>query len=249
MIKGGYFLKARKIQESDIAHAPPHVREIWDLLLRKCSYSDGNKLQRGQCYTSHKQIINELCWYVGYRKEAYSLTQCENATKWLKKAGMITTTRTTRGMIVTVCNYDYYQNPKNYECWNESRTENRYDAGVMPDDSKEGKELKNKELLKRENEFKTQILEFKNGYSDEMIDEFLNHWTEPNKSKTKLRFELEKTWDTSRRLKKWEANSKRFNHKTDQGSKGPAYKILNEPDEIPSNYNPIEELKKELSHE
>ncbi|MBU1734028.1 MAG: hypothetical protein KJ692_02195 [Verrucomicrobia bacterium] len=35
--------------------------------------------------------------------------------KWLKKAGMITTRRTTHGLIVTVCNYEKYQNPGNYE--------------------------------------------------------------------------------------------------------------------------------------
>ena len=28
---------------------------------------------------------------------------------------MITTTKTTRGMLITVCNYDFYQDPKNYE--------------------------------------------------------------------------------------------------------------------------------------
>tara|TARA_R100001440_G_scaffold26359_3_gene42883 strand:+ start:247 stop:861 length:615 start_codon:yes stop_codon:yes gene_type:complete len=33
--------------------------------------------------------------------------------------------------------------------------------------------------------------------------EFFDFWTEKNKSKTKMRFELEKTWDTNLRLKRW----------------------------------------------
>ena len=52
---------------------------------------------------------------VGWRKEAYSKSDCETAMKWLKKHTMITTTKTTRGLIVTILNYDIYQNPKNYE--------------------------------------------------------------------------------------------------------------------------------------
>jgi len=34
-IPKGYALKARAIEDSEIARTPPHVREIWDLYLRK----------------------------------------------------------------------------------------------------------------------------------------------------------------------------------------------------------------------
>jgi len=113
-IPGGYYIKARKIQHSKIAHAPPYIREIWDWLLRNAHHTNGS-LKRGQCLCSYKQIQEDLCWYVGYRKEKYSKWQCENAIKWLRERAMITTTRTTRGLIVQVVNYDFYQDPKNYE--------------------------------------------------------------------------------------------------------------------------------------
>ena len=35
---------------------------------------------------------------------------------------------------------------------------------------------------------------------------FFSYWTEPNKSKTKMRFEMQKTWDTKRRLQRWANN-------------------------------------------
>ena len=41
-------------------------------------------------------------------------------------------------------------------------------------------------------------------------DEFISYWTEPNRSKTKVRFEMEKTWDTKRRLSTWEKRSGQF---------------------------------------
>jgi hypothetical protein len=50
----------------------------------------------------------------------------------------------------------------------------------------------------------------------ELRKEFIAYWTEPNKSGTKMRFELEKTWDLSRRLHRW-ANTN-FGNKTAQNS-------------------------------
>ncbi|MGX8702821.1 MAG: hypothetical protein ACSW8H_00045 [bacterium] len=40
-------------------------------------------------------------------------------------------------------------------------------------------------------------------YPREMLVAFYRYWTEPNRSKTKMRFELEKTWDVARRLNYW----------------------------------------------
>jgi hypothetical protein len=41
-----------------------------------------------------------------------------------------------------------------------------------------------------------------------MIDDFIAYWAEPNKSNTKFRYELEKTWDLSMRLERWNKNQK-----------------------------------------
>ena len=55
--------------------------------------------------------------------------------------------------------------------------------------------------------------EFHTKYTKELRRAFFDYWTEPNKSKTKMRFELEKTWDTGRRLARWANNS--FNKQED----------------------------------
>ena len=55
------------------------------------------------------------------------------------------------------------------------------------------------------------------GTAEEVAKEFANYWTEPNKSKTKMRFELQKTWDTKRRLQTWIKNDKKFNPKDTVG--------------------------------
>jgi len=47
-------------------------------------------------------------------------------------------------------------------------------------------------------------------YDKNILDSFTDYWTEPNKSKTKMKFELCQTWETKRRLKTWAANQKKW---------------------------------------
>lgn len=142
MIQGGFYLKARCIQEAAIRHAPPHVREIWDWLLLKAMYRDGKELDKGQVLTSYQEIRDGLSWKVGYRTERYSKWDCEKAMKWLTKEQMVTTAKTTRGLIITICKYCYYQDFKNYE----SHTEGHNEATMKPQPTatieKEVKEVK-----------------------------------------------------------------------------------------------------------
>jgi len=47
-------------------------------------------------------------------------------------------------------------------------------------------------------------------YSKDMLSDFVSYWTEMNKSETKLRYELQKTWNTNLRLKNWAKNQKKW---------------------------------------
>ncbi len=44
-------------------------------------------------------------------------------------------------------------------------------------------------------------------YGKEMIRKFYDYWVEPNKSNTKFKQELQKTWDVKRRLESWSSNN------------------------------------------
>lgn len=44
-------------------------------------------------------------------------------------------------------------------------------------------------------------------YGQQMLKDFYDYWTEPNPSNTKMRFELQKTWDLNRRLARWARNN------------------------------------------
>ena len=49
-----------------------------------------------------------------------------------------------------------------------------------------------------------------------MLRAFFDYWTEPNKSRTKMRFELEKTWELGRRLATWAKREKMNENKTNK---------------------------------
>lgn len=58
-------------------------------------------------------------------------------------------------------------------------------------------------LQKRKEEFQEKVAPYVALYGREMVTEFFEYWTEENRSKTKMRFELERTWNVDRRLKVW----------------------------------------------
>ena len=116
LIKGGYYIKARSIQDGWVAHASPIIRETWDYLLREANHSDkkydGFLVKRGQLFRSYKDIIEALKWQVGYRFDRYHESSMKRAMKALRREGMIELTSEPRGNLITVLNYDKYQNPQ-----------------------------------------------------------------------------------------------------------------------------------------
>lgn len=59
-------------------------------------------------------------------------------------------------------------------------------------------------------QFKKTLTPFVPKYGIEMLKEFYDYWIEPNKSKTKMRFEMEKAWELSRRLATWAKRNSDF---------------------------------------
>ncbi len=78
------------------------------------------------------------------------------------------------------------------------------------DKDKDNNKDKDKENLLRikKVEFRTELSQYLEKYDDKMLEEFFKYWSEFNKSKTKMRLELEKTWDMNLRLQRWARNYK-----------------------------------------
>jgi len=74
------------------------------------------------------------------------------------------------------------------------------------------KENKSKEnnIDDRKLKFASTLEPFLTVYGKDMLNSFYKYWTEPNKSGTKFKQELEKTWSLERRLETWASNDKAF---------------------------------------
>ena len=118
-IAGGYYKKARCITKSAAHKMPPYIREIWDYCLREANHADveygGHLVKRGQLFRTYKDIREDLSWYVGYRKMMYNENHAKGAMRVLRENTMIETTRTLGGVLITVVNYSFYQDSRNYE--------------------------------------------------------------------------------------------------------------------------------------
>jgi len=105
----------------------------------------------------------------------------------LKTQGYIDISSNTKNSLITVVNFKSYQ--------------------------LDDKPKKKRNLDTVTNKFLMEVSAFKELYSVEMLEAFIDYWTEPNKSKTKLRYELQKTFDIARRLKTWSKNESKFGTK------------------------------------
>lgn len=107
----------------------------------------------------------------------------------------------TASTFVIICNYDNYRVGKRKLTHESTQQVTQNVIGVLQDKCK-----------KREKDFESSLIPFvstRGGtYEPTMIRAFFNYWTERNKSGTKMRFELEKTWETAKRLQTWASREK-----------------------------------------
>ncbi len=151
-IAGGYILLPRTIFTHEISTMPLHYRWIWVYLIGKANHSEptGNqRLMRGQVLVTLKELADACSYYSGYRKLTISRKDAWRVCEWYRGHDMIGTTKTTRGLVVTIKNYDIYQNPKNYGRDNGAPTDATTDGARtrqrLPHDRQELKNDKKKE--------------------------------------------------------------------------------------------------------
>jgi hypothetical protein len=141
-VEGGFVLLARRILESDVWQGPPLHLKLFLWMLLKARHRDGSSLKRGQLIARIEDMQEAMAHKVGYRKQRPTREAVRSAYEAHRRAGTITTTKTTRGMRITILNYDRFQDPKRYEARNEAHRDERTKAQHTPQDIQECKEEK-----------------------------------------------------------------------------------------------------------
>ena len=186
----------------------------------------GILVERGQLITGRKKLSLET---------GLSEQTVRTCVQRLENTGEILQKSTNKFTIITICNYDTYQVEEistNQQLTNNQPTTNQQRTTtkeykkerIYKKETSTNVEAKkilsltpSQNLEKRAKNFGESLIPFMDTYGKEMIRSFYNYWTEPNKSKTKMRFELERTWDVSRRLLTWSSNNFKSNG-TKEGS-------------------------------
>ena len=88
-----------------------------------------------------------------------------------------------------------------------NKTQQLREEEIRKEKIKKDKKKKSEQILtEREKDFQHTLEPFIKDYTKAMIRKFYDYWSEPTKNQ-KMKFELEKTWDVGRRLKRWNNNN------------------------------------------
>ena len=171
--------------------------------LLKANWEDkqwkGENIKRGQFITSINSLSSEL---------NMSVKEIRNAIVKLEKTNEIIKKGANRFTLLTVVKYEFYQELNNIGA-NKGQTKGKQRATTNNNNNI----TNNNTIDNRKLEFAHTLKDFNSIYSRDMLLDFYNYWTETNEGGKKFRREMQKTWNLSLRLKKWESNNKNFNNK------------------------------------
>lgn len=165
--------------------------------IKDCNWK-GMPIKRGQFFSSYASLSTEL---------GLSIKEIRSASKKLEKTGELTLIGTSNGTMITVCNYVSYQHGETTK-GKPRASEGQAKGKPRATDREEEEEIEEKERLLAQKcaVFKKSLEPFLKEYGKDLLNSFYLYWTEPNKTKKKLRFEMQDTWEVSRRLATWAKN-------------------------------------------
>jgi len=139
-------------------YKPDKWFKIWFFIVNRVNHSDTKLFPRGSNLMTYAEISEHT---------KATKHQIDMFMRWAKKEQMLTTQKTTRGMIVTICNYNYFQDLDNYK----NGTENE----LRPKRNRNGNDTINKNDNNGKNEKKDTITK-ERVYSDD----FESFWKKCN---------------------------------------------------------------------
>jgi len=130
MIQSGATIWARQTIESDIFFDKPDKWfKIWFYLVNMVNFKDTKQFARGSGFTKYELIMHAT----GATKN-----QIDSFIRYAKEQSMLSTQKTTRGMVVTVTNYNTYQKLDNYKTDTQTETQPKHNRNTTDTIQKKG---------------------------------------------------------------------------------------------------------------
>ncbi|MCR4284971.1 MAG: hypothetical protein NUV97_02905 [archaeon] len=105
-IRGGATIWARQTIDSEIFFwKPDKWFKMWFYIVNRVNHKDNKLFERGSAYIEYGEIA---------LKTGATYGQIQSFIRWAKKMQMLSTHKSTRGNIITVCKYNVFQDFDNY---------------------------------------------------------------------------------------------------------------------------------------
>jgi len=181
--------------------------KAWLTILFEANFKEEKVIIEGElilCKVGQK-LYSLKTWTKIFGK-GWSVQKVRTFFRLLEKDSMIETKGLRKTTLLTVCNYEKYQNGVT----DRQHTDNTQITRRQQQLKNDKNDKNEKKIIDREKDFAITLTPFVEKYGEDMMRDFYNYWKEPNKSRTRMRWELEKTWDIAGRLRTWDRNQERF---------------------------------------
>jgi hypothetical protein len=203
----GWIKIHRRIKEHWIWDNEIYLK-AWIGILLSVNHEDKKVLIQGELIECKRgQSLLSLAGWAKCFGKKWTIQRIRTFFELLKIDAMIETEGLRKTTRLTVCNYDSYQLLQ--QASNNQTTSKQQASNNQTTTNKNEEEgIKNE---KNEKNFIEQVYSFSD-YSKEMLEDFIRYWIEKNKA-GKMKWELQKTWETNLRLATWSRNKEKFNIK------------------------------------
>ena len=218
----------RKLKNKAFYASDSEKVHLWIHILMSANWTEKEEVfggvpimcKAGQFTTGRKQLSEQT---------GISESKVERILNYFEKIEQqIEQQKSNRNRLITVLNWNEYQTSEQpiEQQLNNNRTHYKNNKNIK--NNKNDKNIKNEEedkseipispppkivklsIEEREKNFYNEIAEFTTKYEPEMLRAFFNYWSEKNKGGAKMRFELEKTFEISKRLTTWKNRQQNF---------------------------------------
>jgi hypothetical protein len=204
----GWIKIHRKIKDHWVFQNAEYFK-AWIIMILEANHKNQKIIiQKELIECKRGQSINSIKTWTKLFGKKWSDQKVKTFFNLLRKDHMISQEGLKYSTRITILKYNSYQDSQltdNELITNSQLTDNYKQEYIK--NVKKGNNIEERAL-----NFKNQVFNF-NNYPKDMLELFCEYWIEPNKSKSKMRFELEKTWDLSRRLKTWKRNEEKWSKK------------------------------------
>lgn len=152
----------------------------------------GTMIQEGQLVTGQDVLAKEL---------KMTRRQIRTSLNKLKMTNEVTIKTSSKGSLIQIVNW------KKHQLMSKEVSEGSPTDDQQVTTNKNVKKEKKKNIDKRIKDFGESLQPYLEKYGREMIKDFFEYWTEPNRTGTQFKQELQKTWSTERRLSTWSRNN------------------------------------------